>query len=125
MKLYIIAGEDSGELHGKNLVKAFSKLQPGIQWRGMGGEGMQAAGVHLVKHIRDTNFMGFTTILKNLGKIRRMFQEIKADIVAFQPAAVILIDYPGFNLRMAKWLHGMGIRVFFYISHKKIRRREL
>ena len=116
MKLYIIAGEESGELHGKNLIKAFSRLQPGIQWRGMGGDGMQAAGVQLVKHIRDTNFMGFSMVLKNLGTIRKMFKEVKADILDFQPQAVILIDYPGFNLRMAKWLHSQGIRVFFYIS---------
>ena len=116
MKLYVIAGEESGELHGKNLVNSFNDRMPGIEWRGMGGDGMAASGVKLVRHIRETNFMGFWVILKNLKTIRGLFNDVKADILDFQPDAVILIDYPGFNLRMAKWLHEKGIRVFFYIS---------
>ncbi|HHG85489.1 MAG TPA: lipid-A-disaccharide synthase, partial [Bacteroidetes bacterium] len=81
-------------------------------------DGMQAAGVKLAKHIRDTNFMGFTQVLRNLRTIFKIMREIKEDILAFQPDAVVLIDYPGFNLRIAKFLREKGIKVFYYISPK-------
>ena len=116
MKIYIIAGEASGDLHGKNLVAAMKARRPGLVLRGVGGDGMEAEGVSLVRHIRDTNFMGFVQVVRNLGKIRQLFKDVKADILDFQPEAVVLIDYPGFNLRMAKFLHKHGIRVLYYIS---------
>lgn len=118
MKIYLIAGEPSGDLHGKNLAQALQALHPGIQLRGMGGDGMTAAGVHLVKHIRDTNFMGFVQVVRNLRTIFRIMREVKDDITSFQPDAVVLIDYPGFNLRMAKFLRSRGVKVFYYISPK-------
>lgn len=116
MKLYILAGEASGDLHGKNLVEELLRLQPGIEFRGMGGDGLSELGVKLVRHIRDTSFMGWAEVIKNLGKIKQLFRDVKADILDFQPDAVILIDYPGFNLRMAKWLKEQGIKTLFYIS---------
>lgn len=116
MKLYIIAGEASGDLHGKNLVAALKAQREGLHFRGVGGDGMAAEGVSLVQHIRNTNFMGFVQVVRNLGKIRQLFKDVKADVFAYQPDAVILIDYPGFNLRIAKFLHERGIKVFFYIS---------
>lgn len=117
VKIFLIAGEPSGDLHGKNLVRALRQAHPGdIDLRGVGGDGLEAEGMHLVRHIRETNFMGFVQVLQNLGKIRQLFRDVKADVLAFQPDVVILIDYPGFNLRLAKFLHRHGIKVFYYIS---------
>lgn len=116
LKIYVVSGEASGDLHGKNLVRGLKKLHPAIEFRGMGGDGLAGEGMSLVKHIRETNFMGFTQVLANLGTIRRMFRDVKADILKFKPDAVVLIDYPGFNMRMAKWLKKQGIKVFYYIS---------
>lgn len=116
LKVYVIAGEASGDMHGKNLVAALQRQRPGIEFRGVGGDGLQSKGMTLVEHIRRTNFMGFVQVLQNIGTIRRLFKTVKADIRAWQPDVVILIDYPGFNLRMAKFIHGLGIRVFYYIS---------
>ncbi len=114
-KLYIIAGEDSGDLHGSNLIKALRAKVP-LAVRGIGGDNMQAQGVELVAHIKDTNFMGFVEILRNINKIRKLFRTIKSDIINWKPDAVVLIDYPGFNLRMAKFIHQLGIKVLYYIS---------
>lgn len=116
MKIYIIAGEASGDLHGKNLLKGFNALRNDIQFRGVGGDGMQAEGMQLVEHIRNTSFMGFTQVLANLGKIRKLFKRVKADVLEYKPDAVVLIDYPGFNLRIAKFFKAQGIKVFYYIS---------
>lgn len=116
MKIYIIAGEPSGDLHGKNLIREMQQIHPDIELRGVGGDGLEALGVRLTRHIRETSFMGFVEVVKNLGKIRQLFKDVKADIEDFKPDAVILIDYPGFNLRMAKWLQERGIRSLFYIS---------
>ena len=116
MKIYLIAGEDSGDLHGSNLLKELKNLQPDVEMRGVGGEQMKAQGMELVAHIRDINFMGFWEVIKNLGTIRKLFRTIKSDIRSWQPDAVVLIDYPGFNLRMAKFIRGQGIKVFYYIS---------
>jgi lipid-A-disaccharide synthase len=116
MKLYFIAGEDSGDLHTKNLIKALQKQNPSIRTRGVGGELMKQVGTELVAHIKDINFMGFWEVIRNLKTIRQLFKTVKADIEAWQPDAVILIDYPGFNLRMAKYLNKKGIRVIYYIS---------
>jgi lipid-A-disaccharide synthase len=116
LKIYVIAGEASGDLHGKNLLLGFKKHRTDIEFRGVGGDGLKGQGMTLVQHIRETNFMGFTQVLANLGKIRRLFKAVKADVMAFQPDAVVLIDYPGFNLRIAKWFKARGIKVYYYIS---------
>jgi lipid-A-disaccharide synthase len=117
VKIFILAGEPSGDLHGKNLVRELQTQHDGpIEFRGVGGDGLAEEGVHLVRHIRETNFMGFVQVIANLGKIRKLFRDVKADILEFRPDAVILIDYPGFNLRLAKFLHGHGIKVLYYIS---------
>lgn len=116
MRIYIIAGEASGDLHGANLVKAFHALREDIDWRGWGGDRMAAAGVTLKKHIRDLAFMGFAEVVMNLKTILGNLSACKEDIKAFKPDAVILIDYPGFNLRIAPFLKSLGIQVHYYIS---------
>ncbi len=115
-KLYLIAGEASGDLHGSNLVKALRSLQPGIICRAWGGDLMSAAGATVVKHYRDLAFMGFWEVVKNLPTIWRNFQFCQRDIETFRPDAVVLIDYPGFNLRIARWAKKRGFRVIYYIS---------
>jgi lipid-A-disaccharide synthase len=116
MKLYIIAGEASGDLHGANLMKALRRLSPGLECRVWGGDLMAAAGGHLVKHYRDLAFMGFVEVAKNLRTILRNLDFCKRDILEFQPDALVLVDYPGFNLRIARWAKQQGIRVIYYIS---------
>lgn len=116
MKIYIIAGEASGDLHGANLLKALRARRPDASVRVWGGDLMQAAGGQLVKHYRDLAFMGFVEVLKNLRTILGNLRFCKADILAFQPDVLILVDYPGFNLRIAKWAKKAGIRVVYYIS---------
>jgi lipid-A-disaccharide synthase len=116
LKIYVIAGEASGDLHGKNLLAGFKQVRTDILFRGVGGDGLAAQGMSLLRHIRETNFMGFTQVLANLGKIKKLFRDVKADVLAFKPDAVILIDYPGFNLRIARWFKEQGIKVLYYIS---------
>jgi lipid-A-disaccharide synthase len=116
MKYYLIAGEASGDLHGSRLVAALGGQDPGASFRAWGGDLMEAAGAHLVKHYRELAFMGFAEVVRNLGTILRNLRECKQDITAFAPDALILIDYPGFNLRIAKWAKKQGLRVFYYIS---------
>ena len=112
----MIAGEASGDLHGSNLIKAIRKLQPDSDFRVWGGEKMEKAGATLVKHYKDHAFMGFVPVIKNLGTIRRNFESVKADILNYSPDALILIDYSGFNLRLAKRLHPADFKIFYYIS---------
>lgn len=116
MKLYIIAGEDSGDLHGSNLIAALRKLRPDLEIRGVGGDKLADQGVELVAHVRDINFMGFIEIVKNLGTIRKLFRTVKQDIDEWKPDATILIDYPAFNLRLAPFFKKLGTKVFYYIS---------
>lgn len=116
MKLYIIAGEASGDLHGSNLAKQMLLQQPQLQLRGWGGELMQDAGVEVVKHYRDLAFMGFVEVLLNIRTILRNMQFCKEDVLKFQPDALVLIDYPGFNMRIAKWAHEHRIPVLYYIA---------
>ncbi len=116
MKLYVIAGEASGDLHGANLLNALFEQRPDLQVRAWGGDLMTAAGAEIVKHYRDLAFMGFIEVVKNLPTILRNLKFCKADILAFQPDALVLIDYPGFNLRIAKWAKQQGIKVIYYIS---------
>lgn len=116
MKYYIIAGEASGDLHGSNLIKELVKLDPLANIRCWGGEKMQAAGGNVVKHYKDLAFMGFAEVISNLPAIFRNFSFCKKDILAFVPDVVVLIDYPGFNLRMAQWTKERNISNVFYIS---------
>jgi len=116
MKYYIIAGEASGDLHGSNLIKELKKLDQQAQIRCWGGDLMQQAGGHLVKHYRELAFMGFAEVVKNLRTIFRNLKFCKQDILKYKPDAIILIDYPGFNLRIAKWAKQQGIKTIFYIS---------
>jgi lipid-A-disaccharide synthase len=116
MKLYLIAGEDSGDLHGSNLLKALRAQQPDLAIRGVGGDKLQSEGMELVAHVQDINFMGFWEVLRNLRTIRRLFDTVKKDIQSWQPDAVVLIDYPGFNIRMLPFLRDLGLQIFYYIS---------
>ena len=116
MRYYIIAGEASGDLHAANLMKALRKVDPEAQFRYWGGDLMQQEGGTLVKHYRDLAFMGFAEVITNLGTILKNISFCKKDISAFQPDVLIFIDYPGFNLRIAKWARKQGIKTHFYIS---------
>ena len=113
MKYYLIAGEASGDLHGGNLIRALRAEDPKADIRAWGGDLMQAAGATVVKHYRDLAFMGFAEVVKNLPTILRNMRFCKSDMLQFQPDVLILIDYPGFNLRIAEWAkrplsHGAG-----------------
>jgi lipid-A-disaccharide synthase len=116
LKYYLIAGEASGDLHGANLIKALKIEDSQAQIQAWGGDLMQEAGATLRKHFRDLAFMGFLEVVKNLRTILNNLDFCKKDILAFQPDALVLIDYPGFNLRMAEWAKKQGIKVFYYIS---------
>ena len=116
MRFYIIAGEPSGDLHASNLIRAIKEIDNGASVRGFGGDKMAQAGADIVKHYRDLAFMGFSEVLMNLRTIFDNLSFCKQDILKFQPDAVILVDYPGFNLRIAKFLKAKGIKVFYYIS---------
>ncbi len=116
MKYYIIAGEASGDLHGSNLILELKKLNHAISIRCWGGELMESAGATLVKHYKELAFMGFTEVISNLGTIMKNLRFCKEDITAFQPDAIILIDYPGFNLRIAKWAKEQHFKVIYFIS---------
>lgn len=116
MKYYIIAGEASGDLHASNLIKGLKVIDQDAQFRGWGGDRMSAQGTEIVKHIRELAFMGFAEVIANLGTILSNLKFCKKDILQYKPDAVILVDYPGFNLRIAEFLHTQGIRVIYYIS---------
>ena len=118
MKYYIIAGERSGDLHGSNLIKAILQKDANAQIRAWGGNMMQDAGATLVKHYKDIAFMGFAEVIKNLPTILGLLSFCKKDIQAYQPDVVILIDYAGFNMRVAKFVKSIGIKTFYYISPK-------
>ena len=116
MKYYIIAGEASGDLHGSNLIKELKKIDDDAQLRCWGGDLMQSAGATIVKHYRELAFMGFAEVIKNLPTILNNLKFCKQDIAAFNPDVLVLIDYPGFNLRIAKWAKAQGFKVIYYIS---------
>jgi lipid-A-disaccharide synthase len=115
-RIYIIAGEASGDLHGSNLMKALQAESSDITFRFWGGDRMNALSDGLVKHIRDLAFMGFLEVIKNIRTILGNIRFCKEDIESFKPDALVLIDYPGFNLRIAEWAHEKGIPVYYYIS---------
>jgi lipid-A-disaccharide synthase len=116
MKYYIIAGEASGDLHGSNLIKEIKHLDPAASIRAWGGDLMKDAGASLVKHYRDLAFMGFLEVIKNLPTILQNIRFCKQDIEAWQPDVLVLIDYPGFNLRIAEWAKKHGCKVVYYIA---------
>lgn len=116
MKYYIIAGEASGDLHGSNLMKALKKKDLAAEFRFWGGDLMAAQGGTLVKHYKDLAFMGFLEVAKNLRTILNNIKYCKKDIKNHQPDILILVDYPGFNLRIAKFAKELGIKVVYYIS---------
>lgn len=118
MRYYLIAGEASGDLHGSNLIRGLLAEDPGAECRCRGGDLMQAAGATLVQHYREGAVMGVGDVLRKAGPLLRSLRDCKRDIAAWQPDVVILIDYPGFNLRVAKWCHARGLRVFWYIAPK-------
>lgn len=116
MKYYLIAGEASGDLHASNLMRELKKRDPQADFRFWGGDLMQQQGGTLVKHYRDLAFMGFVEVLMNLRTILGNLKACKADVAAYRPDALIFIDYPGFNLRIADWAKKEGIPTHYYIS---------
>lgn len=116
MNFYIIAGEASGDLHAANLMSELKKLDVQASFRCWGGDRMKREGAVLVKHYRDLSFMGFAQVIMNLRTILKNISFCKADLVEHRPDVLILVDYPGFNLRIAEFAKQQGIRVFYYIS---------
>jgi lipid-A-disaccharide synthase len=116
MKYYIIAGEASGDLHGANLIKQIKLQDPAAAIRCWGGDKMEAAGAKVVKHIRELAFMGFWEVFKNLRTILKNIEFCKQDILAFKPDVVVMIDYPGFNFRLFKFLKEHSLKNVYYIS---------
>jgi lipid-A-disaccharide synthase len=116
MKYYIIAGEASGDLHASNLMKEIRMLDPDAIFRCWGGDLMEEQGGEIVKHFRDLAFMGFWEVLINLRTILGNFKFCERDILSFNPDVVILVDYPGFNLRIAEFASKNNLKVFYYIS---------
>ena len=116
MKYYIVAGEASGDLHGSNLMKALQHRDPEADFRCWGGDLMEAAGGELVKHYRDMAFMGFLEVALHLRQILNNIKICEIDLLMYEPDVLILIDYPGFNLRVAEFAHNNGIKVVYYIS---------
>ncbi|HET7818821.1 MAG TPA: lipid-A-disaccharide synthase [Bacteroidia bacterium] len=116
MKYYIIAGEASGDLHASNLIRELSKLDAQASFRCWGGDLMKAQGGELVEHYKNLAFMGFTEVIMNLRTILKKMEFCKKDILSNRPDVLILVDYPGFNLRIAEFAKKKGIKVFYYIS---------
>jgi lipid-A-disaccharide synthase len=116
LKYYIIAGEASGDLHGSNLIKELLLLDAHANIRAWGGDLMQQKGAHIVKHYKDLAFMGFIEVVKNIGTIFKNIKFCKEDIQAYKPDIIILVDYPGFNLRIATWAKAQGYKIVYYIS---------
>lgn len=118
MRYYFIAGERSGDLHGGNLIRSIREHDTNFVGRGFGGDYMKDAGMELAMHYDQLAFMGFTAVLLNFRKIAAIMKQCKADILSFKPDVVVLIDYGGFNMRIAKFAKENGLKVFFYISPK-------
>jgi lipid-A-disaccharide synthase len=115
-RLYVLTGEPSGDAHAAAVVRALKAGAPEIEVRGMGGDALAAEGVTLVEHIRNTSVMGFAEVVRKLGFFRRLMARVKADIAAFDPDRIVLVYYPGFNLRLARWAHEQGWSVDMYIA---------
>ena len=115
-KVYVLAGEASGDVHAARVLEVALAVEPELRMRGMGGDEMERLGVGLVEHIRNTSIMGFAEVLSRLGFIWRLLKRVKEDIAKFQPDRILLVDYPGFNLRIAQWAQSQGMAVDMYIS---------
>ena len=116
MRYYIIAGEASGDLHASNLIASIKKLDDKAVIRAWGGDLMEKQGATIAKHYKDLAFMGFAEVILNLRTILRNLKYCKTDILAFKPDIIILVDYPGFNLRIARFANSNGFQVAYYIS---------
>ncbi len=116
MRYYIISGEASGDLHGSNLIKELKLIDNNAEFRAWGGDLMQKQGAKIIKHYRNLAFMGFIEVAKNLSTIKKNMKFCVDDVKQYNPDVLILVDYPGFNLRIAKKLYGSGIKIFYYIS---------
>jgi lipid-A-disaccharide synthase len=114
--VYIVCGEASGDLHAANLVAAWKKINPQLQFKAWGGDRLAAQGVRIEQHISAMSFMGFLEVLLNIRTINAQFKQLKQSLLAQKPDVLVLVDYPGFNLRMARWAHEHGIKVLYYIS---------
>ncbi len=115
-RVYVLAGEASGDAHAARVLREALAAVPELQVRGMGGDAMAELGVGLVEHVRNTSIMGFAEVISRLGFIRNLMKRVQADITAFEPDRILLVDYPGFNLRIARWAKAQGIAVDMYIS---------
>jgi lipid-A-disaccharide synthase len=115
-RVFVLAGEASGDLHASNLIKEMLKINPEIQFTGWGGDKMKSVGVDILKELKELSFMGFLEVLMNIHKIRKNFRDCKEQLISHKIDTIILVDYPGFNLRMAKWCKMHGIHVIYYIS---------
>ncbi|MFC4874511.1 lipid-A-disaccharide synthase [Negadavirga shengliensis] len=118
MKIYIIAGERSGDLHASNLISALSRLDPSLEFRGMGGEYMEQSGCVLAAHYKEIALMGFVEVLLHFRRVLKYLNLIKKDITAFRPDAIVLVDFAGFNMKIARFAHDQHIPVHYYISPK-------
>jgi lipid-A-disaccharide synthase len=116
LKYYIIAGEASGDMHAANLMHEIKLLDTDAEFRCWGGDRMLAEGGNVIKHIRELAFMGFVEVLLNIRTISKNLNFCKKDLIAYQPDALILVDYPGFNLRISEYAKSKGLKVFYYIS---------
>lgn len=115
-RVYVLAGEPSGDAHAARVIAAARRHQPLLEVRAMGGDALEAEGAQLVEHVRNTAIMGFVEVLARWRFLRHLFQRVQADILDFQPDRILLVDYPGFNLRMARWAKEHGLPVDMYIS---------
>lgn len=118
MRYYVLAGEASGDLHASNLIREIKLIDREAEFRGFGGDLMENAGMTVLKHYRDLAFMGIVPVILNIRTIQRNFRFCEQDMLAFKPDVLILVDYPGFNLRMAKFAKANRIPTFYYISPK-------
>ena len=115
-RLYILTGEPSGDAHAGRVVACIRQQWPDVKCRGMGGKAMEAEGVDLVENVSNTAIMGFAEVVSKLGFLRKLFARVQADILAFRPDRILIVDYPGFNLRMARWAKEQGLAVDMYIG---------
>ena len=116
MKYYIIAGEASGDLHGSNLVKSIFQKDPDAEIRAWGGDLMKSEGTDVVMHISQLAFMGFWEVITNLHQISKNFKFCRKDVIDWQPDVLVMIDFPGFNLKLVKWFKERNIKIVYYIS---------
>lgn len=115
-KIFVIAGESSGDHHAGNLLSELRKIHPDLQIKGWGGDALRAAGTDILVPFEKANFMGFTEVVSNLFTILKLFKKTKQSILEFKPDLLLLVDYPGFNLRMAEWAHHHKIKVHYFIA---------